>query len=209
MTRAAIYGRVSTPDQVLDVQLVPLREYTARRGWPAPVEFSDVASGAERKRRGLDALMSAARKRSIDTVIVVKLDRLGWSIAHLVGVLDELRALGIEFVALDQGIDTTTPAGRLMLAVIAGIAEFERELIRERTRAGLAAARARGVKLGRRPVVVDVEHVRTLRSTGSSIRQIAKALGVSVGRVHQTVREIEAQARGEKQVAEAVQKGTE
>jgi len=190
MTRAAIYARVSLDDgrQNLDAQLGPLREYVQRREWSA-VEFEDMASGSDRRRPGLDGLMKAARRREVDAVVVVKLDRLGRSLAHLVQTLDEFRSLGVDFIAVDQGIDTMTPMGRLMAGFLGAIAEFERDMNRERTMAGLAAARRRGVKLGRKPVAVDEGRLRVLRESGASIRAIARALGCSVGRVHQSVRE--------------------
>ena len=147
--RAALYARVSTVDQTCENQLVELRAYAAARAWSGR-EFVDTGvSGAKESRLALDALIRAARRRQIDTVVCWRLDRLGRNLRHLILLLDELIAVGVGFVSLNEGIDTTTPAGRLQLHVLGAIAEFERERVRERVRAGLARARAQGRRLGR------------------------------------------------------------
>ena len=138
-------------DQNLDNQLDDLRKYVGRRGWGEAVEYADKASGAKDSRPALDALLKAARRREIDVVVVWRLDRLGRSLKHLLDVLHELTALGVGFVSLNEGIDATTPAGRLQLHLLGAFAEFERARIQERVRAGLARARREGKRLGRPP----------------------------------------------------------
>ena len=134
--RAALYGRVSTGGQSTESQLHALRRYAEARGWHIQ-EFVDLGvSGAKERRPALDRLVKAARARQIDVVAVTKLDRLARSTHHLVSLGRELAALGVDLVVLDQQIDTTTPSGRLLFHVLAAIAEFERDLIRERTLAG-------------------------------------------------------------------------
>src|SRR5215467_9830357 len=145
----ALYARVSTTDQSCDTQLLALRGYAEARGWQT-LEYPDEGvSGTRDHRPKLDAMMADVRRRKVSAVVVVKLDRLARSVHHLVTLAKELEALGVDLVVLDQGIDTTTPSGRLLFHVLAAIAEFERELIRERVVAGLRRARARGKRLGR------------------------------------------------------------
>ena len=145
--RAAIYARVSTTDQHVENQLAELRQYVERRGWTV-VEYVDKGvSGAKDRRPALDELLKAARRRRFDVLACWRLDRLGRNLRHLILLLDELQALGIAFVTLGEGIDTTTPGGRLQLQILSAIAEFERSRdIQERVVAGLAAPRrtARG-----------------------------------------------------------------
>jgi DNA invertase Pin-like site-specific DNA recombinase len=138
-------------------------------------------SGAKAKRPALDRLRADAMQRRFDIVAVVKLDRLARSVHHLTTLGQEFEALGVDLVVLDQAIDTTTPSGKLLFHVLGSIAEFERDLIRERTRAGLAAAKRRGKTLGR-PRVISEEasaRIRRLHQAGRSLRQIAEVLGVS------------------------------
>src|SRR5215467_7778123 len=144
--KAAIYCRVSTVGHGQDVgmQLRELREYCAARKWTIAAEYTDTASGAKDKRPGLNQLMVAAKSRRFDVVLVWKLDRFGRSLRHLVNALAELEAVGVAFVSMTDNVDLTTPAGRLMFQVIAAMGEFERELIRERVRAGLRNAQAKG-----------------------------------------------------------------
>ena len=178
-TRAALYARVSTTDQTPETQLEALRAYATARGWSA-TEFTDHGiSGAKEKRPALDALVAAARARKIDVVACVKLDRLARSTHHLVTLAKELEALGVELVVTEQAIDTTTPTGRLLFTMLAAVAEFERELIRERVIAGVRRAKAKGKKLGRpRKTHVDAEQARRLMQAGSSLRAAARMLSV-------------------------------
>lgn len=177
--RAALYSRVSTTDQTATNQLLALRAFAEARSWTA-TEFTDAGiSGAKDRRPALDAMMAAARARKVDVVVAVKLDRLARSTHHLVVLAKELEALGVDLVVVDQAIDSTTPAGRLMFHVLAAIAEFERDLIRDRVMAGLRRARAQGKRLGRpRLHHVDVDQARSLLAGGKSLRAVARALHV-------------------------------
>jgi len=176
VTRAALYVRVSTTDQHVDNQLADLREYCARREWTVR-EYTDVGvSGAKDRRPGLDELLKDARRRRFDVLVVWRLDRLGRNLRHLILLLDELHALGVAFVSLAEGIDATTPAGRLQLHVLGAIAEFERARIQERVRAGLARARAQGRKLGRRERQIPEDQLALVR--GLPVREAARRLGV-------------------------------
>ena len=149
--RAAVYARVSTLDQEPENQLQELRRYVQARGWTA-VEYVDKGvSGSKDRRPALDDLIKDAKRRRFDVLVCWRLDRLGRSLKHLVTLLDELQALGVAFVSLQEGIDATTPAGKLQMHILAAIAEFERERIRERVLAGLQRARREGKRLGRPP----------------------------------------------------------
>ena len=187
--RVAIYARVSTTDQTLDPQLDVLRRHAHARGWEHS-EFADHGhSGKKSSRPGLDALLAAARRREVDAVAVVKLDRLGRSLVHLLAILGELEDLGVSFISLDDGIDTQTATGRLFMQIRGAFAEYEAALIKERTLAGLDAARKRGKKLGR-PRVMDTEKVaraRRLKASGRSVRYIAEMLDVSRATAHRAV----------------------
>ncbi len=184
--KAALYARVSTLNsQDPTMQVRELEEYCVRRGWRAVRAYIDAGvSGTREKRPGLDKLMSDAKQRKFDAVLVWKLDRWGRSLRHLVNSLAELEALGIVFVSLKDNLDLSTPSGRLMFQIIGAMAEFERSLIVERVRAGLRNARAKGKRLGRPPLVVDRAQMARLRTQGRSIRQIATELGCSHGVVH-------------------------
>jgi DNA invertase Pin-like site-specific DNA recombinase len=174
--RAAIYARVSTFDQEPENQLQELRRYVSARGWTA-VEYVDRGfSGAKDRRPALDELVRDAKRRRFDVLICWRLDRLGRSLRHLILFLDEFQALGVAFVSLAEGIDATTPAGRLQLHVLGAIAEFERARIQERVKAGLARARAQGVKLGRPRRAIDPELLA--RVAGLPEREAARRLGI-------------------------------
>jgi DNA invertase Pin-like site-specific DNA recombinase len=184
--KAAVYVRVSTPDQTVEGQEAELVAYCRARGWETVI-FRDVITGASATRPGLAALMEAARRREIAAVVCVKIDRLGRSLPHFAVLLHELQTLGVGLVCKDQGIDTVQEAGRLnpaahfFITILAAVAEFERELIRERTIAGLAAARARGAKIGR-PVKMTPEQrgaILRQRGEGRSVRAIARAVGLA------------------------------
>jgi DNA invertase Pin-like site-specific DNA recombinase len=142
-------------------------------------EYVDVGvSGAKERRPELDRLLTECRRRRVDAVVVYRYDRFARSLRQLVNALCEFDALGIQFVSLHEGVDTSTPNGRLVFGIFASIAEFERELIRERVRSGLAAARARGKRLGRPPARVDASKIGALRAQGYGWRKIAAELGV-------------------------------
>ena len=175
--RAAIYARVSTLDQEPENQLAELRHYVQARGWTAKEYVDHGVSGAKEKRPALDALVKVAKRRKVDVLVCWRLDRLGRNLRHLILLLDELQAVGVDFVSLAEGIDATTPAGRLQLHVLGAIAEFERARIAERVKAGQARARAQGKKLGRPVAQVPVERVRSVQHL--PVNAAAKVLNVS------------------------------
>ena len=185
MKRAAIYARVSTHNgQNPEMQLGEVRAYCKRREWTVSGEFVDTGiSGSKEHRPALDRLLSDCRKRRVDAVVVYRYDRFARSVRQLVNALEEFRALGIDFVSLHEGVDTSTPNGRLVFGIFASIAEFERELIRDRVRSGLAAAKARGKQLGRPRVTVDGLRIAELRAEGRGWKAIAAELGVGVGTI--------------------------
>lgn len=188
--RVALYGRISTRDKGQDVemQMRELREYCARRGWYVAAEYVDIGiSGSKDSRPQLDRLMSDAHKRHFDAVIVWKFDRFARSVSHLLRALETFRSLGVEFVSYSEAIDTSTPIGKMTFTVLGAVAELERSLICERVRAGLKNARAKGTRLGRRPVAIDSAAVAMMRSNGATIRAIAQTLGCSPALVHKTL----------------------
>jgi putative DNA-invertase from lambdoid prophage Rac len=188
--KTALYARVSTSDKGLDpeMQLRELREYCERRGWTVSAEYVDVGvSGAKDSRPQLNKLMAEAKQRRFDSILVWKLDRFGRSLKHLVSALGEFEALGVAFVSLRDAFDLTTPAGRLMFNMVASFAEFERDLIRERVKAGIANRRAKGFRVGRKPISIDSAKLQALRSEGRTIREIATTLGCSRSLVHKTL----------------------
>src|SRR6266568_7424790 len=179
MFRAGLYARVSTNDQqTLPMQSRAMREYAARRGWTVAMQVREVGSGAA-KREVREKLLDAARRREIDVVLVWRLDRWGRSVTDLLATLQELDHLGVGFVSLTEALDLTTPAGRAMAALLAVFAEFEREILRERVRAGLAQARQNGQRLGR-PITaaLHADQVRKLYRTGVSKAEIARRLQI-------------------------------
>ena len=189
--RAALYARVSTHvGQNPEMQLVELRDYCQRRGWEIAGEYVDVGiSGAKERRPELDRLLVECRRRRMDAVVVYRYDRFARSLRQLVNALCEFDALRIQFVSLHEGVDTSTPNGRLVFGIFASIAEFERELIRERVRSGMAAARARGARIGRPRKPVDANKVVELRAQRVPWRAIARELGVGIGTVRRAARE--------------------
>jgi DNA invertase Pin-like site-specific DNA recombinase len=157
-----------------------LREYTARRGAQIVGEFVDNGvSGSKESRPQLNALMKGARQRRFDAVLVWKLDRFGRSLKHLVTALADLHDVGVAFVSFKEGLDLSTPTRRLMFHIVGAIAEFERELIRERVKAGIANAKSKGVRVGRPASDVDILGVSARRAAGKSLRAIARDLGCS------------------------------
>jgi DNA invertase Pin-like site-specific DNA recombinase len=176
--KVGIYARVSTADQTCDNQLLELRRYVDARGWTIYREYSDHGvSGSKDRRPALDQLLADARRRQFDALVCWRLDRLGRNLRHLILLLDELQAVGIGFVTLGEGIDTTSPTGRLVLHVLGAIAEFERERIRERVVAGLRRAREQGKRLGRPRAALPLDRLATVAHL--SVTHAAAALGVS------------------------------
>jgi DNA invertase Pin-like site-specific DNA recombinase len=153
-----------------------------RRGLEITGEYVDAGiSGAKASRPQLDVLLAACRKRCVDAVVVYRYDRFARSLRQLVNALEEFRSLGIEFISLHEGVDTSTPNGRLVFGIFASIAEFERELIRDRVKSGIAAARSKGKRLGRPRVNADAARIRSLRDSGASWSAITEQLGLSAG----------------------------
>jgi DNA invertase Pin-like site-specific DNA recombinase len=189
--RAAIYARVSTVvGQSPQMQLEALREYAAHRELAVVTELVDHGvSGARDHRPALDELMAVARRRQIDVVLVYKFDRFARIVRHLVNALDEFQGLGVEFVSYTESVDTSTPLGRALFAIVAALAELERSLIVERSTEGQRRARARGQHIGRPRRVVDDRRILELHRAGTSVRAIALATGVSRTVVTRVLRE--------------------
>lgn len=181
------------------MQVREIREFCERRQWAKPIEFVDRISSAARIRPELEQLKALCKRRRVDVVVVYRFDRFARSPLELLQALEEFRSLGIDFVSLHENIDTTTPHGKLMFTVIAAFAEFEREIIRQRVRSGLAQARAEGKKLGRPRRNADVEQIRLLRRSGHSWRHIAGVMGIPVSTVRRAL------LVGQKAVSERVQ----
>lgn len=183
--RAAIYARVSTSNgQDPSVQTRELREYCQRRGWEIAGEYVDAGiSGAKDSRPELNKLNSDAHRRQFDAGVVWKFDRFAPSVSHLLRALETFQALGIEFVSLTEGVDTSTPARKMVFTVLGAVAELERSLIRERVKAGLRNAKAKGKLVGRPRVKADIAHILDLRAQGLSWLAIGEKLGLGEGTV--------------------------
>jgi DNA invertase Pin-like site-specific DNA recombinase len=187
--RVGIYTRISTADQSAEGQKHELKEYTSRRGWHIHKLYSDTISGSKSSRPALDEMLKDAKQRKFDCVLVWRVDRMGRSVSHLLEVLETLRALGIELISLNESIDTTTPAGKMVFVVLAAVAELERSITVERVKMGLQNARRRGVQLGRpakkKLSAEEIQKVRTARKNGVTLRELAGKFGASVWAVHQ------------------------
>jgi putative DNA-invertase from lambdoid prophage Rac len=178
--RAGLYARISTHDQqTLPMQLTAMRQYARKRGWAVAMEVQEVASGAK-DRPARQGLIDAAKRREVDAIVVWRLDRWGRSLPDLVTTLRDLTAVDVGFVSLSEALDLTTPSGRALAGMLAVFAEFERDILRERVKAGIAQARKEGKPHGRpRTAARLVGEMRALRKKGISNRQIAERLGVS------------------------------
>ena len=180
--RAAIYARVSTGEQTPENQLIRLREVAERAGWAVVCEYVETASGASRARPGLDAMMKDAARRRFDVVMAWDVSRLGRSLRDLVDLFETLRSVGCDLFLEQQALDTSTPAGRALLQMSGVFAEFERAMIVERTKAGMARARARGKQIGRAPASdALIDAIRALRSDGMGMDRIARNLKCGKG----------------------------
>jgi DNA invertase Pin-like site-specific DNA recombinase len=181
----AVYARVSTDKQKVDMQLVELREYVQRAGWKIYREFVDEGyTGKNISRPAFKEMMDEANRRKFDVLLVWKLDRLSRSLKDLIGTLDELGHLNIDFISYDNKIDTSSPTGKLVFQIIGAVAEFERDIISERVKAGLRNAKRKGKRLGRPPVSpIIIEKAKRLRKERLSYRKIGKKLGISEGMV--------------------------
>ena len=190
MKKAAIYARVSTPDQHLEAQLYDLRDLAAKRDYTVIREFEDRGvSGSKSKRAGLDAMLSSARRREFDVLLVAAFDRIARSTKNFLEIVDELNELGIEFVSAREAIDTSGPMGRMFITLVGSIAELERSLIVERIKAGMRRARLEGQRLGRAPLHVDHDALVCDRLAGMSLTKVAKKYGISRASVVRFVRE--------------------
>lgn len=190
MKRAAIYTRVSTSEQASALQIDECTGHVARAGWTLVEHFGDIAvSGLKARRPELDRLLAAARKRRLDVIVVWRADRLFRSLLHMVSTLAELDALHVDFVSCTESFDTTTPAGRLLFHMCSAFAQFERDLIVERTIAGMAAAKRRGAKIGRPRTRFDLELARELLLFRIPMREIARRLNVPKTTLARALRE--------------------
>jgi DNA invertase Pin-like site-specific DNA recombinase len=194
-TRAAIYVRVSTDRQTVENQTARLSEVASARGWSIVATFEDAGiSGAKGrdKRPGLDNLLKAATRRRFDVVMVWAIDRLGRSLADLLGTVQTLESCGVDLFADQQAIDTTTPAGRLTFQVFGAIAEFERAMIRERIMAGLERAKTNGWRRGYEADDPKLEEARAMLAGGTGILRTAQAVGLGTGTVQKLKRQMAA-----------------
>ena len=187
--RAALYVRVSTGEQHTEMQERALGEYVQRRGWLQHKIYRDKRTGATANRPGLDELLKDCRRRSIDVVVVWKFDRFARSLKNLIAGLELCRALGIDFVSVTEAVDTSLPAGEMLFQMIGAVAQFERSLIAERVKSGLANARANGKVLGRPPLrILTRKEIADLRSQRLheklTFRALADKFRVSVWTAH-------------------------
>jgi DNA invertase Pin-like site-specific DNA recombinase len=190
MKRAAIYARVSTPDQHQENQLLDLRKLAAQRGFEVVREYSDRGiSGSKARRPGLDSLLADARRGEFSVVLIAAFDRIARSTKNFLEIVDELQELGIQFISAREAIDTSGPMGRMFLIVLGAIAELERSLIIERIRAGMRRARLEGQRLGRAPLDIDREALVRDRLSGMTLTETAKRYRVSRATVVRLVHE--------------------
>jgi len=193
--KVAAYLRVSTDNQVHDSQEAELRDYCARRGWANVQWWRDIASGSRQDRQGLNDLMQKVRRGKVDIILAYKLDRVARSLSHLAQFIAELQVNRVALVCPSQGIDTSNgnPAAHLQLNILGAVAQFERELITERVRSGITAAKARGVILGR-PSKSDkrTRQIAELVAEGLSARAISASLKIPYSTVTELIREIRA-----------------
>jgi DNA invertase Pin-like site-specific DNA recombinase len=178
--KVALYARVSTDSQAPEAQLSALRAHAAQRGWHIVEEFVDRGfSGAKERRPALDRLMRAAWDGRFGAVLVCRFDRFARSVKHLVAGLETFRTMNVGFISVQEQFDTATPIGQAMFTIVGAMAQLERDIIRERVVAGLDHAKARGKRLGRPAVSVDVALARELRRDGASLGAIARRLHCS------------------------------
>ncbi len=178
--RCAIYARVSTDDQDESLQLTALQEFVSQRGWEIKTTYVDHGVSSRSVRPELERMMKDAHKRRFDVIAVWKFDRFARSTRELVFALEQFQFLGIDFVSVTQAIDTSGPMGKLVFSVLAAIAEFERELIRERVVAGMREARRKGKHCGRPKIEFDVEQAQDLRHQGLSWRKLSTVTGMPI-----------------------------
>jgi DNA invertase Pin-like site-specific DNA recombinase len=186
----AIYARVSTGQQSTDMQLAELRQYVEKRGWVLYREYVDNGyTGSDTRRPAFNQMIEDARRRRFDLLLVWKLDRLSRSLRDLVGTLEELGSIGVDFVSFGNALDTSTPSGKLLLHVLAAFSEFERDIIRERVKAGLENAKRKGKRLGRPPISDEIfDKAERMLEQGSSIRRAAAALRIDEGTIRKRIK---------------------
>lgn len=188
--KIALYSRVSTDGQDPEVQLQALRAHAVQRGWTILEEFVDQGySGAKEKRPALDRMMKAAWAGKFQAVLVWRFDRFARSVKHLIKALEEFRSLNVNFISLQEQFDTATPIGHAMFTIIGAMAQLERDIIRERVKAGLDKARKCGVRLGRPVAQAKPDEVATLKQQGLSVPEIAKRLRCSRSTVKRRLQE--------------------
>ena len=177
--RVALYVRVSTSGQTTDNQTLELKRYCERLDWKIVQTYADNGiSGASRERPALDQMLADAAAKKFDVLLIVRIDRLARSTSHLLDILMQLKTAGVGFCSMTESIDTASPQGRMLLTFLGAIAEFERELIRERIKSGLNRTRSEGTKLGRPRIGFDVAKAVELRDSGLGYKQIARQLGI-------------------------------
>ncbi len=188
--RAVIYARVSTADQTTDNQTLELSKVAERNGWEITEVFEDTISGAKTKRPALERLLKGVIRKEFDVVMVWDVSRLGRSLTHLVSLLEDFHAKGINLYFHTQAIDTATSSGVALFQMMAVFSQWERSMIQERVKAGLARAKAQGKRLGRVPIPpITIRRIKELRASGLPLTAIGKKVGVSVGKVHSVCKE--------------------
>ena len=188
MKRVTIYARVSTKEQNVDMQIIDLRSYAVARGLDIVREYIDYASGSKNDRENYQKLFNDVRKRKTDAVLVWKFDRFARSTKELINALEEFKDLGVDFISFKENIDTSTPTGKILFTMISAFAEFEREIIRERVRAGMEKAKAKGKILGRPKIPpFTIEAALELKEKGIGYKAICKKLGISKSAYYQII----------------------
>jgi DNA invertase Pin-like site-specific DNA recombinase len=187
---AAIYVRVSTPDQHVESQLYDLRELAAQKGYEIVHEYEDRGvCGKKARRPGLDALMADARRKKFSIVLVAAFDRIARSTRNFLQVVDELDSLGIEFISRREGVATGDAMGRLFMTIISAIAELERSLVVERVKSGMRRARLEGRQIGRARLDINRDQVVCDRRAGMSLTAVAKRHSISRASVCRLMKE--------------------
>lgn len=186
MKRVILYGRTSTKDQSTELQFREMSAFSLNRGWNLVQQIEDTSSGTNLKRPGFQKVLKFCRERQADVVLVWKLDRAFRSLRDCINTLQEFSELNVEFISIKDNLDLTTSAGKLMMHVIAAFAAFEADIIKERVRAGLENAKAKGKRLGR-PPKLNYDKIIELRNLGMSLRQIALRMGTTKGAVSKSL----------------------
>jgi DNA invertase Pin-like site-specific DNA recombinase len=188
--KIALYTRVSTHDQSVEMQLSDLRRYCEGRRFKVFKEYNDEGiSGAKDRRPALDELMSDARKRKFDAVLCWRFDRFARSTKHLITALEEFRHLGIEFISYQENIDTSSPLGKAVFTIVSAIAELERNIIVERVKAGIRRAKENGKRLGRpKRLNLNIEELQRMRDRGLSFKKIGEKVNACAATIYQTLR---------------------